>query len=308
MNKNQNKDQKTLIEKKIYSELKIQGKSELTIRNYVFYNLDLLNYIKKPFESVTQDDVKEYLAYLLSERKNDPASVALARSALAFFYDEIQKKNIIIGIKTPKKQRKIPDILTKEDIILLLEKTSDSRTKLLIEFMYSSGLRVSECAHLRWEDIPKGQKIGLLKKGKGGKDRLFILSDQLIKDLNTYQIQSKGPFIFGDDIPLSTRTIQRDVKLAAKAAGITKDVHPHILRHSFATHLLEAGTDIRVIQELLAHSNLATTQVYTHISTKMLKKVKSPLDGLKDEKSLKKGQTSLAGFSAEKSENTEENL
>lgn len=293
------------VEKKVATELKIQGKSEKTTKTYVFYNKALLSYAKKPSGEITTDDIKEYLAYLMSERKNDSSSVALARSALAFFYDQTLKKNLLIGIKTPKKQRKIPDILTKEEVNDLVEKTPEQRTRLMVEFMYASGLRVSECANLKWEDIPKGQKIGRLKKGKGGKDRLFILSEKLLKDLESYRQESKGPYIFGDDIPLSSRTVQRDVKEAAKAAGITKDVHPHLLRHSFATHLLEGGTDIRMIQELLAHTNLQTTQFYTHISTTMLRKVKSPLDTLKNEKNDEKGQMRLGTFSSTPSEKEE---
>ncbi|MFH0898807.1 MAG: site-specific tyrosine recombinase/integron integrase [bacterium] len=302
-----NSEESLIIAKRLSTELKIQGKSQRTIKTYTFYNTDFIAFIKKSPVDIKEDDIKDYFAHLLSDRNCNPATVALARSALAFYYDSILKKNIVLGIKTPKKQQKLPDVLSKQDMTLLIDKTNDVRTRVLIELMYASGLRVSEAANLEWENIDFSEKMGKLKRGKGGKDRLFILSERLIIDLKEWKIQSPGKFVFGDT-PLSTRTIQRDVKLAAKTAGITKDVHPHMFRHSFATHLLEAGTDIRVIQELLAHSNLATTQVYTHISTKMLKKVRSPLDGLKDEKTLKKGQTSLAGFSAEKQENTEENL
>lgn len=267
------------VKSKISSELRIQGKSEQTVRVYLLYNLDLLNHTKKAPEEITSDDIKQYLAYLLAERQNSAATIALARSAISFFYDSLLKRNLIADIKTPKKERKIPDILTKEEVKQIINKAPNLRTKLLIEFMYSSGLRVSECASLRWNDIDINEKVGLLKKGKGKKDRLFIISDKLIKDLKKWP--QKGEFIFQTkEEPISTRTIQRSVKTAAKLAGIKKKVYCHLLRHSFATHLLESGVDIRIIQELLAHSNLQTTQFYTNISRKTIKSVKSPLDDI----------------------------
>ncbi len=273
------KVEKKKVSQKISTELKIQGKSEKTIKVYVHYNLWFLEFIKKNVDKIDQDDIKELLAYLISERANDPVSLALARSALAFFYDAILDKNIVKGIKTSKKQRKHPEILTKKEIDKIMEK-SDLRTRLLIDFMYGSGLRVAECASLKWSDLDIDEKLGRLKKGKGGKDRLFILPNHLIKDLEKWKLDMGGEgHIFNiGGYPISTRTIQRDVKNAAEKAGIKKKVYPHLLRHSFATHLIESGVDIRVIQELLAHSNLQTTQFYTHISTKMIKSVKSPLD------------------------------
>lgn len=267
------------IKKVISSELRIQGKSERTVKSYLYYNLDLLDYCKKTVESINTSDIKDYLANRISARGNDMATVALARSAIKYFYDSILKKNLMTDIKTPKKQRKIPDILTKEEVKRLIDNAPNQRAKLFIEFMYSSGLRVAECAKLQWQDLDFNEKIGLLKRGKGKKDRLFILSDRLISDLKEWPKESEYIFPNADE-PISTRTIQRAVKKAAKRAGITKNVYSHLLRHSFATHLLESGVDIRIIQELLAHSNLQTTQFYTTISRKTIKSVKSPLDNL----------------------------
>ncbi len=265
---------------KIETELKIQGKSIKTIKMYNFFNLDFLHFIKKTPDLIQEEDIKRYLAYLLSDKKYDPASVALARSALKFFYDTILKKKITLDIKTPKKQRKIPDVLTKEEIKQLLDNSLSLRNKLLIEFMYSSGLRVSECASLKVSDLNLEEKTGLLKLGKGGKDRFFILSQKLIDDLKVYLKNHTSEYIFigENNKPLGIRSIQRVIERTAKRAKITKRVYCHLFRHAFATHLLEDGTDIRLIQELLAHSNLQTTQFYTKVSKKQLQKVKSPLD------------------------------
>lgn len=275
------------IKKKVETELKIQGKSAQTVRMYRFFLSKFSEFLKKDIDLATEDEVKEFLAYLLSEKSYDLSSVSLAKSALKFTFQEILKKQVMLEIKTPKKQRKIPDILTKEEVQSLLKHAGSLRNKLLIEFMYSSGLRVSEVAHLRFSDVNVLEKTGLLKRGKGGKDRFFILSEVLIKDLEEYKkLVSNTDFIFPNkekNGPVTTRAIQDLITRIAKKAQIKKNVHCHLLRHSFATHLLESGTDIRIIQELLAHSNLQTTQFYTKVSKAQLKQVQSPLDSFLEE-------------------------
>ncbi len=270
-------DKKEIVEN-ITTELKLQGKSDRTIRMYCFYNVKFFDFIKKEPESVTKEDAKRFLAEMIA-RKNDIGSVALARSSLKYFYDNVMGKNIIGDIKTPKKQRKLPDVLTKEEIKLLIDSTRSLKNKLLIEMMYSSGLRVSECANLKVKDLNLDDKTGLLKMGKGGKDRFFILSDKAITDVKEYLKNHNSEYLFpGINGGIGTRAIQRVVKRTAVRAGIKKKVYCHLLRHAFATHLLEDGVDIRKIQVLLAHSNLQTTSFYTQVSKEQLKKVRSPLD------------------------------
>ena len=268
--------------KRIETELKIQGKSQRTIRMYLYFNEKFLEYSKKAPEQITTDDIKSYLAELMA-KGNDPSSVSLAKSALAFFYESMLERGIMLKIKTPKHRRKIPEILTREEVRILIDNAGSLRNKLLIEFMYASGLRVSECASLRVKDINMEEKSGLLKHGKGGKDRFFILSEELIKDLRDYslELEEEQEFLFpGHSKEITSRAIQDIVKRAAKRTGIKKNIYCHGLRHAFATHLLENGTDIRIIQELLAHSNLQTTQFYTQISKQQLMKVKSPMDSI----------------------------
>ena len=270
------------IKAKIETELKIQGKSPMTIKMYTYFNNKFICFINKKPKDVTTDDIKMFLAELLS-RGNDPGSVALARSSLKYFYDDILEMNLMQKIKTPKKQRKIPEVLNREEVKLLISNAGSLRNKLLIEFMYSSGLRVAECAKLKIKDLNLPEKTGLLKYGKGGKDRFFILSERLIIDLKEYFSKrlDDGTYIFpGNDGSLTTRAIQDVIKRIAKRSGLRKHVYCHGLRHAFATHLLDSGTDIRLIQELLAHSNLQTTQFYTQVSKEQLKKVRSPLDDI----------------------------
>ncbi len=263
--------------KKLQTELKLRGFSERTIKTYTYQNQQFLNYIKKDTNDITTDDVKEYLAHLMSTNIAN-SSVALAKASLKFYYDEVLEKNIVT-FKTPKIARKLPEVLTQQEVKNLLQATTHTKSRIIIKLLYSSGIRLSECLNLQVKDLELGNRIGWVRGGKGNKDRMFILSNDVANELLHY-VQNKSGYVFTgkNNQPLSARNIQKIVKAASKRAGITKNITPHKLRHSFATHLLEAGTDIRIIQELLGHSNLQTTQIYTKVSQEQLKKITSPLD------------------------------
>lgn len=268
---------------KLETELKIRGFSKRTVDSYLYHNKKFIDFIKKDPKDVTEHDAKKYLAYLISDRKYSPRSTNLALSSLKFFHSQILQNYAFNSVKAPKLEKKLPTVLTKDEIKKLLESTQNPKHKLLIEFMYSSGLRVSECVSLEFDDLDLQEKMGKVKHGKGNKERYIILSDNLIKHLNDYasKKKDKGPYIFSvNGRHITTRQAQKVVQEAAKKAGIKKRVFCHALRSSFATHLLEAGTDIRIIQELLGHSDLSTTQIYTKVSMQQLKKVKSPLDNM----------------------------
>ena len=267
---------------KLSTELKLRNFSERTVTAYVTHNKKFLEFNKKDAAQITEDDVKSYLAYLISDRKVSPKTVALVKAALKFYYDEVLKKGIV-NVKTPKAEKHLPTVLTKPEVKRLIENAKTAKSKLIIMTLYSSGLRLSECLNLRVKDLELDEKIGWVRGGKGNKDRLIILSESLIKALNGFKLDlNSESYVFTNKRgrPLTERTVQKIVARAAKKASIRKKVSPHTLRHSFATHLLESGTDIRKIQELLGHANLQTTQIYTRVSTEELKKVKSPLDSL----------------------------
>ena len=263
------------------TELKLRGFSERTVKSYLFYNSKFLTFINKQPEEVAEGDIRAYLANLMGDKKKNSATVALVRAALKFYYDGILKKGIVT-LKTPKIQKKLPTVLSKEEVKRLLDSTLNSKSKLILMVLYSSGLRVSECCGLKVNDLELEQKIGWVRNGKGGKDRLFILPESIIEGLRSFISSKSTEHLFTNKAgkPLSARNIQKIVANAARRAGINKSVSPHTLRHSFATHLLESGESIRKIQELLGHSNLQTTQIYTKVSTEELRKVKSPLDSL----------------------------
>lgn len=269
--------------KKLSTELKLRGFSPQTAKMYMFYNRKMLEYIKKQPEEITEDDIKDFLAYKLSEGSLSNSSIALIKAALKFFYTEMLGKNIS-NIKTPKRSNKLPAVLSRDEIKNLIDKTENIKHRLLIELLYSTGLRLSECVNLKYSDLDLNEGIGWVRSGKGSKDRIFIISERLRQDILEYTPKNgdngKGHIFSVNGKKMSPRAIQYAIKISAKRAGIEKDVHVHTLRHSFATHLLENGTDIRKIQKLLGHSNLQTTQIYTQVSTEEIKKIKSPLDTL----------------------------
>ncbi|VVB91207.1 Tyrosine recombinase XerA [uncultured archaeon] len=267
--------------KKFETEMKLRGFSKQTSKMYLFYNTKFLEYIKKSPEGVDDDDIKEYLAHKMSDHSLSNASIALIKASLKFFYTEMLGKNLEL-IKTPKASKKLPIVLTRQEIRDLLDNTENSKHRLLIELLYSTGLRLSECVNLKYSDLDLNDGIGWVRMGKGAKDRIFIISGMFKRDLLEYKEKSgsdgKGYIFLTNGKKMSPRGIQHAIKKAAKRAGIEKDVHVHTLRHSFATHLLEDGVDIRKIQTLLGHANLQTTQIYTQVSSEEIKKIKSPLD------------------------------
>jgi integrase/recombinase XerD len=269
--------------KKLSTDLKLRGFSQQTLKMYIFYNQKFLEYTKKQPEDVIEDDIKDFLAFKYSDDSLSNASIALIKAALKFFFTETLGKKLS-DIKTPKKSNKLPVVLNRNEIFNLIEKTENIKHRLIIELLYSTGLRLSECVNLKYSNIDLSDGIGWVRSGKGSKDRIFIISEIFKKDLLHYientKPNTKGYIFLVNGKKMSTRGIQYVIKTAANRAGIDKDVHVHTLRHSFATHLLENGVDIRKIQKLLGHSNLQTTQIYTQVSSEEIKKIKSPLDML----------------------------
>lgn len=259
------------------SELKLRGFSPETVKSYMFHNTKFKEFTTKEDSEVTEADIKAYLASLL-DKDLSPSSVALAKAAIVFYHQNVLEKKLE-KIETPKIPKKIPVVLTKEEVKKLMGAAKSAKHRLLIELLYSSGLRLSECTNLKLEDFELDQKIGWVRSGKGSKDRMFILSERLVKSIaNAAGDKTSGLLFQGRNGKLTGRAVQKALAKIAERAKITKKVHPHMLRHSYATHLLEGGTDIRKIQVLLGHSDLSTTQIYTSVSTKELKKVASPMD------------------------------
>jgi integrase/recombinase XerD len=274
-------DKKTFLET-IETELAISKNSVYTLRNYLDANNKLLEFTKKDPEEINVEDVKKFLINRMQDAK--ASSTILFLAAIKFAYLLVFHKDITVSIKRPKKEKNLPQVLSKREVKLLLNSIPNQKSKLMLSLIYACGLRVSELTNLKIKDLNFEEKIGKINQAKGKKDRIFNIPSFLEEDLQDQvkkQRKFEKEFLFtGPKGQLSTRNIQKIVRKAAQKSGLPSEVHTHTLRHSFATHLLENDVDIRKIQELLGHSSISTTEIYTHISTQELKKIKSPIDSL----------------------------
>ena len=206
-------------------------------------------------------------------------------NAIKLFFQTIRDTKMIVDkIHRPKRSKVLPNVLSKEEIKLILNAHSNIKHKMMLSLIYSCGLRRSELINLKPQDIDSKRNIVLLKNGKGKKDRITPLSPIILEMLrNYYNGYKPKTWLFEGQIvgeQYSEQSLQSVLKQALQKAGITKPVTLHWLRHSYATHLLESGTDLRYIQELLGHSSSKTTEIYTHVSTKSIQQIKSPFDDL----------------------------
>jgi len=269
---------------RLKKELVLRKYSPKTIKTYVRYNEKVLKFFgKNPYE-ITNNDIKDYLFHLVEEIEASTSTLNSAISALKFYYGEVLKREFVYEIKRPKKDKKLPVVLSREEVFNILSSVSNIKHKAILMLIYSAGLRVSEVVKLKPEDIDATRKLIHIKEAKGRKDRYTLLSDVALEAVREYQEKYKPEkWLFIGMKPrmhISTRTVQAIFDQACKKAEISKDVSVHSLRHSFATHLLESGIDLRYIQELLGHKSSKTTEIYTHVSNKHIGEIKSPLDRL----------------------------
>ena len=264
-------------------ELEITGYCQNTQSCYVRYAEDFFKYTGKTPKSISSEEIEDYLHYLIKEKQVSTSYINGVYSALKFFYERTLKQNwIAFRIPRRKVEKRLPYVLDVSEVKAIIESTQNLKHKAILMVTYSSGLRVSETAALKMGDIDSKRMQIRVTQGKGKKDRYTILSKITLNILRDYyKIHRPVNWLF-PGIPhekaLSSRSIQRIFETAKDKAGIKKSVSIHALRHSFATHLLESGTDIHYIQQLLGHSCIKTTSVYIHISRKDLIKIVSPLD------------------------------
>lgn len=256
--------------------LKLRGLSPRTISAYKYHVEVFLKKLGKSRFNTTNEDVKEYLINLINKGYCNN-TVRIIHAALSSYLLNLS----ISDLPKPKRLKRLPKVLIKEDIKRMIQATSNLKHRLIIKMLYSTGIRVRELTNLRKEDIDVERNTVTILSGKGRKDRITLLSESIKNELLKYALQNNKPYLFqgrGEKYPV--KTIQRILDTARRKAGIPRKVTPHMLRHSFATHLLEQGTDIRYIQKLLGHEQLTTTQIYTKVSNAEINKIKSPLDGL----------------------------
>ena len=261
---------------KLEKELKIRNYSKETIKSYL-YSVDKFKRYSIG-KGLNLETAKRYILEHLA--KQNPSSVAKDMFAIKFFFVNILKQKL--DLPTIKRNKTLPEILTIEEMRELINSTFNIKHKLILKLLYGCGLRVSEIIYLKNGDVNFEEGLIYIKLAKGKKDRFVKIPSSVLDELENFSKLNKGEYLFESNRrgKLTTATIQAMLKNSAKKAGIKKRVYPHLLRHSFATHLLEQGTDLRIIQKLLGHSDIKTTQIYTQISQASIKNIKSPLDNL----------------------------
>jgi len=267
------------------AQLRLKAYSPNTIEVYRGHVDRFINFANKLPADLTYEDVQTYILYLLEGQASSHAYVNQAVSALKFFFaTTLHNKNILNGLPRPKKEEKLPDILSQQEVLRIFKCVHNIKHKALLVLTYSAGLRVSEVVSLRVEDIDSTRMLIHVRQGKGRKDRYTILSAIALEVLRDYARKNRlNGWLFpgeAEGTHITERTAQHVFEVTRDRAGIKKDVSIHTLRHSFATHLLEGGTDLRYIQELLGHKNTKTTEIYTHVSVQDVRRIHSPLDWL----------------------------
>ena len=264
-------------------KLKIKRYSDSTIRTYSTYMLDFMMSFKgQDLTAITTDQINTYILDLIKNKRISESQQNQRINAIKFYYEKVLgKKKEYYSIDRPRKSNPLPKVLSEKEVLSMLNYTSNLKHKAIIGTIYSAGLRRSEIINLRIQDIHFDKKMIFLRGAKGKKDRTTVLADSTSEVLEKYLVEYSPNYWVFEGInrrQYSTTSIERIVNKAAKRAGINRHVTPHMLRHSFATHLMEQGVDARYIQTLLGHSSIKTTEIYTHVSKNSLANIKSPLD------------------------------
>jgi len=280
----------TQLRKMVLDELERRNYSQATARAYVGAIRRFAEYFHRPPDQLGPEHIREFQLHLVQDRKLLPRTVRIQMSALRFFFRRVLRRRFDRDdLPLPKLLRyQIPTVLSADEVARLIDAASNLRHRTILMTLYSTGMRRGELCHLRTEDIDKERMVVHIRQGKGGKDREVPLSRNLLEQLRTYyrSLRQKSGWLFPSlqtrrpDQPMTDKVVWHACRQATRRAGITKSVHPHTLRHSFATHLLDSGAELPVIQTLLGHADPRDTMIYLHLSTRKLRAAPNPLDNL----------------------------
>ena len=280
----------THLRKMMLEELQRRNYAENTTRYYIRIVEDFARRFNRPPDRLGPRHIREYQAELFQKRKLSPGTVANYLAALRFFYIKTLKKAWSIAeTPYPKKAHRLPSILSQEEVALLINAADTPFHRTLLMTLYATGLRCAEVTRLKVSDVDSRRMVLHVRGGKGRQDRDVMLSPKLLDEFRKHwrRLRRKpSDWLFPGnrwhtaDYPIDTKTPRHACQGAAKRAGLKKAIHPHTLRHCFATHLLEAGADLRTIQILLGHHDLKHTTIYLHLSERHLRATASPLDSL----------------------------
>ena len=273
----------TELRQKMIKAMKLRDLSENTQKGYLQAVAGLAKHYRVPPDQLSQEMIDDYLLYLKNDLGRAPKTCGVAKAAFTFLYNDVLADDrISIKFSIRRHNRKLPVVLTPDQVWKIINAASNIKNRLLLMTTYSGGLRASEVVALKPEHLDSESMLIRIDNGKGSKQRDTLLSEKLLKELRQYYRRYRPQqWLFPSaqsPKPICTRTFYRVYENARKKAGVAKGKGPHTLRHCFATHLLEAGYDIRKIQLLMGHKSLSSTMVYLHVSRKTLSKIKSPLD------------------------------
>lgn len=263
-------------------KLELKRYANSTIKTYVTFFEMFINFHKdKELNSIDEGDIRVFLQSLIQKNSSN-SYVNQAINAIKFYYEVVLgMPNRFYEIERPRKESKLPQVISKDEVLSIIENTNNIKHKCIVKLLYSSGLRRSELLNLKITDIDSKRMLVMVRGGKGKKDRQTLLSKSTLEDLRVYFKEWKPQEYLFEGRKASkygAESVLSIVKRAAAKAGIRQTVTPHMLRHSFATHLLESGVDLRQIQVLLGHGSSKTTEIYTHVATNTFKDIKNPLD------------------------------
>jgi integrase/recombinase XerD len=275
----------TPLRRRMTEDLTLHNISPKTARRYIKWVADFAQHFHTSPEHLGPEHVRSFLLHLIQERKVSWNIHKEARLALQFLYRvTLGREEVVERVAHPRAPKTLPVVLSQDEMARFLDALKNPKHRAVLMTAYAGGLRLSEVARLRVEDIDSARMVLHVRQGKAHKDRDVMLSPRLLAVLREYwKLQRPRPYLFPGrhpDRPISVRTVQMVCERALAASGLSKHVHMHTLRHSFATHLLESGTDLRTIQVLLGHHSFSTTARYLHITTAALKSTRSPFDGL----------------------------
>jgi site-specific recombinase XerD len=273
------------LRRKMLADLQVRNYAERTQRIYIARVAEMAQHFGRSPEGLGHEEIRDYLRYLVAERAVSRSAFVQTTAALRFLYrTTLDRPGMIPHLPYPRQKRRHPIVLSRGEVARLLKAMGNVKHRAVAMVQYGSGLRISEALGLELSDIDSERMVITVRRGKGDVDRQAILSAVLLDTLRQYwRTYEPAVWLFeGRDRtkPLGASTVQRAIKAARVRAGIQKRATSHSLRHSFATHLLESGTDLRTIQVLLGHRSLKTTQIYTHVATNRLRGTVSPLDTL----------------------------
>jgi integrase/recombinase XerD len=275
----------TPLRQRMLEDLRIRNYSPSTVRAYIRSVADFAGHFNRSPDKLGPEEIRAYQLFLLNEKRVKLSTYIQAICALRFFYQNTVRRRIDIDrIPLPRYEKKLPVILSKAEVKALLEAPRNLKHRALLATMYGAGLRVSEVTKLKVSDLDRERRVIWVRGGKGHKDRQVMLAEPLREVLAAYwKWKRPAEWLFPGnkaDCPIATDSVFKVCAAAAQAAGIAKPVHPHSLRHAFATHLLDEGVNLLVIQALLGHAHLKTTARYLHLSDTAIRSTRSPLEML----------------------------